>query len=228
MRVAQLLQVDALAEFNYSCEDLLQFAQSEPADPFPHTLPAFPVRLEALQPPSLAASGAPHPRHIPSHLPAFPDTHTCASCPNTAVACRGRTVDTSAAQVRLINAVQSGVGAHQPAVACCRLKFMPISKVRTPREAADEVATQAAAQQQSAQATLIKLHQKMHARVPEGRRNPFLEGAAGVNTVGSEGGEGKLGQHRNTECVNDRDAAKHTSVSDAALPAVCCHIRSRC
>jgi hypothetical protein len=72
------LQTDALAEFNYTCEGLLDHAQSEPADPFPHTLASFPVRLEALQPPSFAESGSCPPAHIPSHLPAFPDAHTCA------------------------------------------------------------------------------------------------------------------------------------------------------
>jgi hypothetical protein len=71
-----LMQVDALAEFNFSCDDLLEYAANEPSDPFPHTLAQFPVKLQALQPPSFASSGTGAPPHIPAHLPAFPDQHT--------------------------------------------------------------------------------------------------------------------------------------------------------
>lgn len=84
-------QADALAEFNCSCADLLTHATSEPSDPFPHTLAAFPVRLQALQPPSFTTSATAAPAHIPAHLPAFPDAHTCATatprhctCPSSA------------------------------------------------------------------------------------------------------------------------------------------------
>jgi hypothetical protein len=77
-----LVQVDALAEFNFSCDDLLDYATIEPTDPFPHTLAQFPVKLQALQPPSFASSGIDPPPHIPAHLPVFPDEHTYAHPPS--------------------------------------------------------------------------------------------------------------------------------------------------
>ena len=61
-----------------SCDDLLTFARTEPGDPFPHTIVRFPMRLEVLQPPPMAAVEAEaRPAHVPGHLPAFPDIHTC-------------------------------------------------------------------------------------------------------------------------------------------------------
>jgi hypothetical protein len=61
----------------------------------------------------------------------------------------------------------------------CRINFTPITQTRTQKEATKQVAAMAATQQQSAQATLIKLHQKIQSRLPVGRQNPFLVGVHG-------------------------------------------------
>jgi hypothetical protein len=62
-------------------------------------------------------------------------------------------------------------------ICACRLSFTAVTKKRTPREAAEQVANAAAAQQQDAQAALIKLHQRVQSRVSQGRENPFAADA---------------------------------------------------
>lgn len=68
-----------MQELDATCEEVASFLAREPRDPFSHTLAQFPVQLRALKAPSFKASHLPPPRHIPDHLPAFPDAHTCAA-----------------------------------------------------------------------------------------------------------------------------------------------------
>lgn len=84
--VSAALQFAAMQTCGMACSDLYEFMDTElrGGDMLGSAIknvPTFPVRQQAALPPAMAneAEAAAAHRHIPPHLPRFPDAHTCGA-----------------------------------------------------------------------------------------------------------------------------------------------------
>lgn len=73
--------IAALEDLGATPADLWRYFRANEEVPFAAPIAPFPVQRPRRVPPSFDSRGEEAPSHVPSHLPAFPDTHTHRATP---------------------------------------------------------------------------------------------------------------------------------------------------